>query len=974
MNLTTQQNIAINTIANSVSVEAGAGSGKTTVIINRSLKILGNDYSNISRLLIITFTDKASQELKSRLRTHIPNKYRYKLENAWIGTFHFCFARIIRQHAPVLSIDPLFNIMDENTAEIVSSECIRTIFDELISTQDESALLLIDKLDYKTSVLIFEELMRYRWHAQKVLQRGEANEGRDQELTKALLHIFSLIQDSFDAHLRQQSSLDFQSLETMVLKLFEANKDILLSYQKKFEHILVDEFQDTNDLQTEIVTKIINPRYNKICIVGDPRQSIYRFRGANPTCFKNVQDLIKKHGGTTISLSHNFRSKKGIVDFVNTFQAGVIPDIASNDSALVPTRDNTASPPLIAIQVNVDPQESAFLRRHAEADCLAKYIANSRAAGDFKIGDVACLFRTLNDASIYESAFRRYNLPYRFYGSRGLLERQEITDLLFVLNWAAHPNDYISFLGILRSPFVGLSDNEIVILAGPDGKGLPKIIPTHPKLKLLREIQSLSAYLRPSELIRHVIESTGYELVLDKLDRTGGISSNLEHFVSLIKSIERSEQIALVDFSHFLKELKELSARLGDAPSQADSIDAIKCMTVHAAKGLEFPVVILPELFRAQPSVRGNFLFLRQEGLAFKQKNALLPFSKKEDTPYYTELKQKEESELMQESKRLLYVAMTRAQEKLVIPIHKEIKRNAPWHLWLSEIAGGSSNIQVINSDSITKATAINRISSETKKGILARSNLAQKKQIYTVSELECFQRCPMEYKLKYVRNIPSSKITLEAESFIPANIFGLIAHKILEEYDLSKTPNIDEIIRIKGLENNVVLNGESVKQLRVLLEFVKESPILRKYKVIGRELDFNWLTSNVRITGTIDYLIETEDGALQIVDFKTDNVTESEAPAHSSYYELQLVCYALAAKAATGKAVGSTSLIYLKPNYTHTVVFDEIREDRGRQDIESVVTAINEMDFAPTKLKKTCITCPYHHNKVCWEDNCLKI
>lgn len=686
--------MATRSIDESMAIVAGAGSGKTTVLIERCANIIGGDWSRLDQILVITFTEKAAGELKARIRERVPSSFRYKLENAWIGTFHSFSARILRQHSPLIGIDPAFSIIDENASNLAISECVKSKLISLLSEGDESADNLVDSIDFRSATAVLEELMRFRWHAKRsFLSKSEAT-GEEQVLIDALASVYNQIEAKYESYLRAISALDFQDIEMRIIELLQGNNDILEYYQKKFRHILVDEFQDTNDTQTELVLKLFNPRKNKLCIVGDPRQSIYRFRGANINCFGEVMEIIRKNSGTPHVLAHNFRSRKSIVDFVNRAGGSLnLSLFAELPNELIAVRENESINPIKTISIELPSDSKVFDRRTAEAKLLASFINEQRSENRFRLGDIVCLFRALTGTSPYELEFRKAKIPYRFFGGRGLLDRQEISDLMAVLNFAANPNDQIAMLGILRSPLIGLSDNELVLLTGPDGNSFLENIFHHPRAALLNDLKSWPAHLNPSEILRRAVDVTGYEALCHKLDESGGMAANIEHFISLATSIERQGPTPLINYAGFIRELKKQSAKIGDPVAQSDNANAVKCMTVHAAKGLEFPVVILPDLFRTPPAAGGNWIFLRDKGVAFKMRDPDAPFGPRKETERYITLRDRERDESNAESKRLLYVAMTRARDMLVIPIHKEMKKEGPWHKWLAPLIENENGI-----------------------------------------------------------------------------------------------------------------------------------------------------------------------------------------------------------------------------------------------------------------------------------------
>jgi ATP-dependent helicase/nuclease subunit A len=984
---TEAQNAAIYTIDRSTSVVAGAGSGKTTVLIERCCHIIGDDWSELDRLLAITFTEKAAAELKARLRKRMPPRDRYRLETAWIGTFHACCARMLRQHAPLIGLDPAFAIMDENAAKLASRRAVKLALLDLLEERDESASFLVDAIDFRTATGALEDLMGFRWHARRSFEKPESDDAEELKILKALAHLYSVAEEKLLAQFDQTGALDFQELEIRTLSLLEGNPDVLKAYRKRFKHLLVDEFQDTNDIQTELVLNMYEPGTNQLCIVGDPRQSIYRFRGANIDCFATALERIRNCKGETIHLAENFRSRHGIVTFVNASQQALadglfgrltIDGITSSSEGMKAARisgDNGAA--VATIEITTDPKTKVADRRTLEAEAVAGFISKIVREGDAAWGDVVCLFQALTGVAPYEAAFKKAGVPFRLFGGRGFLKRQEVVDLINLLGYASDPTDHVSLLGLLRSPFISLSDDELVELAGPDGKSLISAVATDPRCKLLEELGHMAKHLRPSEVIRQAIDMTGFEILCKGSDDSSGATANIDRFIELAESIERQEPTPLAEFTGFIRELKKQSARLGNPPASGDASKAVRCMTVHAAKGLEFPVVILPDLFRKPHNLGGSWQFSRHEGVGFKLKDKLQPFGPRKNTDLYTRIIDEERSGDSAESKRLLYVAMTRARDLLVLPIHPGMKSDGPWHKWLTPIIEASDELMTFSvpegriegpfgdviieseKDSETPELVIERASAQQSEALSKRSS-------FTVSQLESFDRCPQEYYMKYVLGLPASDLFVENSEKLPANIFGSIIHGVLERYGESGASALEDLIKTECIANGVVPDSVITGRVEKAIEEAMILPIMGDIADGKHEVRFDWRIDDHFINGSIDWLKSSGDG-LEIVDFKTDDVREGDIELRAKEYDLQLMCYALASECATENVVTATSLVFLKPHIVHTTKLTDERRDEGVDRIKSIISNIEGLNFSIGEQSPPCFKCPYHHNGMCW-------
>lgn len=972
---TTSQRRAIETINKWVAVVAGAGSGKTAVLIARCLNVLKGNPSNLNHLLAITFTEKAAGELLSRIRKHIPSSDYHLLSHAWIGTFHSICARILRNNAPMISLDPSFSILDENAYHLLSQQVIYECFISLLEKKDHHALFMVEELDFKSAVAILKHLLEFRWHANRALEYCSKSNEREQKLHKATTHCYKEVERAVLDALLRQGSLDFQELEIKTVELLKNHPNIRKIYQRRFKHILVDEYQDTSDIQSELVFLLADPKVNHLAIVGDPRQSIYRFRGANVHCFEEAIRKIKEAGGDIIHMDENFRSEAAIVSLTNRTFDHLWSEMGADTLTPMKTarQDIHKGAAVDALLFKApDTKITTPLLRSHEAIGLANHIKSLVDGGRFNFSDIACLFKAMTNLTNYEMAFKKIGVPYRVFGGRGLLERQEIKDVIHALSFAANSSDHVALLGLLRSPLIGLSDDDCAKLAGHQGKDLPERALKDSRTSLLRFLTSAALSLLPSEIIKRVIDLTAYDIICQMLDPSGGMQANIERLISLAKSLEKEGPTTLGSFVTFISELKEKSARLGDPPALGFGGDAVSLMTVHTAKGLEFPVVIIPDLLREVPPQNQPYKFLRKEGLGFKLKDANHPFADRTETERFEHLSDIDAQEEQEEYKRLLYVALTRARDLLVLPLHHHLKIKARWHEWLlNSIDNSSSKITKKWEISQQKHPDLRKLKNINAEDILSQApvinefHLKKKSgNIFTVTELESYERCPHEYYLKYILGLPACEI-LPSSDRLPANIRGSIVHAVLQKYEsLSKT-NITNLITAECYAASIIPDKKILQDLKKPLNIFAQSKLAENINSGKRELRFDWKFKGAVITGTIDWLRSLKNG-FEIVDFKTDLIEAKTVKARAKEYDLQLITYALAAKAATKKHIASTTLYFLEPDVIHTDSMNERREKNGLQRIANIIGQIGKENFRPQMSKPRCFKCPYYMNKMC--------
>ncbi|MBI4126695.1 MAG: PD-(D/E)XK nuclease family protein, partial [Deltaproteobacteria bacterium] len=724
------------------------------------------------------------------------------------------------------------------------------------------------------------------------------------------------------------------------------------------------EYQDTNDLQALFVKLLFRPEDNRLFLVGDPRQSIYRFRGANVAGFFSMAEHIRQSGGVMLPLHENFRSRPGIISFVNRVAATLF----TPPLELVATLEPTATPEVIALCPPTTKDHSADEIRAHEARSIAATIHTLVTNEGFSLGDIVCLFQALTSTDIYEQALRLGGIPSRIFGGGYLLERPEIADLLSALSFAAFPERNRALIALLRSPLVGLSDDDLVLLAGEDGKGLRRNIRHHAEAgPILTLLETSHRLRRPSEIIRALLDHTGYEIFSATVDPSGGRTANIDRFLTIIENLEASAPISLRALVRYLHDLKIHGARLGETPATAEPTNAVRMMTVHAAKGLEFPVVILPDLIRGSHRANTQWCFARGEGLG-------LP-------PDVETLATREREADEEERKRLLYVALTRAEERLILPLHPDTKAKGLWHQWL---------LPFLNAPEVTVRDPESGIRSPEKDfRIPDPGSLIPKIEVFspppkltldtdavrtfTVSELETFARCPQEYYLKHVVGVPAESLLPQHREALPAYLRGSILHSVLEELEPEHLELLPDLIERHCLANHVVPDERLIAELRGPLDLFCTTPLFQSLGKGRREVPFRWQWEKIDVVGKIDWLRPEREGGWEIIDFKTDRLEPSEVGDRAKTYDLQMTTYALAVEAALEEKVTSTTLHFLQPGVPFTVPMDDRRRNEGKRAISAIAKRIAEANFTLGTFTPPCArpdtTCPYHLNGLCWLD-----
>lgn len=685
MTLTPVQLQAAHTIDCSVGIVANAGSGKTRVLVERVCRILETTSVGLSQILLVTFTDKAAQELKNRLAKRLSER-RLELMTAPITTFHGFATRVLREHAPTLGLPATFQIASEGEAAALLHQAVSETILGLLDAQDPHATLLCQRFKFRTLLARLIPLLEDRWSFQHYMDSTAPSS----EVIAAIRQVFTACEARYRRLKRDGDLLDFHDLEIFTWQLLRDSPQILSDYQRQFAHILVDEFQDTNPLQAAIIRQLFTPPDNILCIVGDPKQSIYRFRRADVSCFADMLQHIAEAGGTTIVLPDNFRSAPAIIDFVNTACSDMpqyTPLVARCRAPDFPAVCKISIPPM-----NGGEKISAEDRRRSEARAIVPFLPElAERHGGY--GQIACLFQTRDTLQIWANGLRVAGFPVHIYSSGGFWNRPEIRALIFPLHvlvglQLGRPDERF-LLAMLLSPLFSVTLDEVyrwihLMPAGPESS-LPRlhraVFQHSPVGNLLQQWREAARTHTLHELLRRVIDDTHLMDRLSAQDPSGQAASNVEAFLRRLQVMGRTRARELAVVLDQLTALQEMRDRTPDAPATIVHDNAIQMMTIHAAKGNEFPAVILPGLFRQPRSDCPSWLFEPGLGFALKYEDEFA--TEPIETPEWLDLQAHYARDEKEERTRLLYVALTRAAQELILPVHPDLlgtKKRMSWH------------------------------------------------------------------------------------------------------------------------------------------------------------------------------------------------------------------------------------------------------------------------------------------------------
>ena len=569
-------------------VIAGAGSGKTKVLTTRIANLIDSGVSPYN-ILAITFTNKAAKEMRERLELLVPNNY------AFVGTFHSFGVRIIRENYDLLGLNRNFTILDSDDVTTIIKRIMK---EKNIDSKECAPAYIRNRISFiKNENMSIAEIEKFfNTPAEKIAY----------EVYKEYINI-----------LKNNNSVDFDDLLLLPVKLFKNNPEVLEKYQDRFKYILIDEYQDTNEVQYSL-TKLLAKKHQNIFIVGDPDQSIYMFRGAN---YKNILNFEKDYkNAVIIPLEENYRSTSNILNAANSV-----------------IRNNKERKEKNLWSSKGDGVKVKYLRSYDEkneVDLVISEIKKLLEAG-YKKKDIAIFYRTNGQARVVEEQFLKANIPYKVVGSFYFYARKEIKDLICYLRLILNSDDEISLRRIINVPKrkIGPSTvNNLENMARAMNVSMFEAIETGKELEfknLILELRKDSESLSLTELIDDILDKSGLR---KEYETEGSLEAdlrleNLEEFKSITASFE--EQTGSVNLGDFLEEI----SLVADIEEHKESNDEVTLMTIHSAKGLEFDVV---------------FLIGMEEGI-FPHQNAFV------------------EENGIEEERRLCYVGITRAREKLYL-------------------------------------------------------------------------------------------------------------------------------------------------------------------------------------------------------------------------------------------------------------------------------------------------------------------
>ncbi len=762
--LNERQREAVLTTDGALMIVAGAGSGKTKVLTTRIAHLLaqGVDAFNI---LALTFTNKAAAEMKERVEHILGNR---EARNLYIGTFHSVFARILRAEAHRIGFPNSFTIYDTDDAKSV----VKTVVNELN----------LDPQHYKPNTVY------NRISAAKNALVGPAEYMTDyylqQEDMRSNRPMIGQIYDAYAKRCFKNGAMDFDDLLFKFYELLKTFPEVLHKYQHKFKYILIDEYQDTNPAQYEII-KLLGAVHENVCVVGDDAQSIYSFRGAT---IQNILQFQKDYDDVkVIKLEQNYRSTQNILNIAN--------EVIKNNKGQIPKTlftENSPGEKIRLVRSMTDNDEGRF---------VADAIQELRLRNHLKNKEFAILYRTNAQSRSFEESLRRMNIPYTIYGGISFYQRKEIKDYIAYLRIIVNPKDEEALKRIINYPVRGIGKTSIdraILAANENNISMWQVLEAAPMfgfkagvlnameefVVMIKSFHSMLPHKNAYDLAFHVGKQTAFvkELFNDK--STEGVQryENVQELLNSIKEFtetplsEESGEVGDKSLAAYLQQITLLT----DADEKDPNADTVKLMTIHAAKGLEFPVVFVGGL---------------EEGLF----------------PNAMSINTREE---LEEERRLFYVAVTRAKMRLYLTY-----ANTRYKFGSLTQNDPSRFIDEVPAQFIDKSFAGGGARNQTSSGLMGSAFERMQRGFGTGGNPEKKEKTFVSTlvnataKSKEVAHTPSS-------NFKPSDVSGLQAGMRVEHQKFG----FGNVIKLEGSQHNPVatIQFETAGEKKIMLNYAK--------------------------------------------------------------------------------------------------------------------------------------------------------
>ena len=1106
-----EEQLAAVEAAGTVFVSAGAGTGKTSVLVERYVRAVCDLGLDVDSILVITYTRKAAGELRTRIRAGLVARGRHDLaralDGAWISTIHGFCNRVLKAHPFGAGLDPRFRELEEAGAAVLRGEAFQRalegfcadggpeaarllatyratglrrmltgVYETLRSAGRDLVLELGERRSLEEAVAVFrseaaalaadasatEAQVATASEAARIVTEGASPErvvdlvalrargvraesyelarraveraaleqlaAHDRDLLQGLLVRFA---DEYEHAKRRESVVDFEDLQLAARDLLREDDAVRDEIRLRFRMVMVDEFQDTNRLQCELVDLVAHPDATEVFTVGDEFQSIYGFRHADVEVFRER----RAEATNPLTLRSNYRSRPQVLTAVNELFGSEFGDEYQPLAASAEFPDPVFGHPVELLVTDKSAyRDSGEHWRQGEARAIARRVAELVDSGEALPGEIVVLFAAGTDAERYEEALRRRGLAtYRATG-RGYFGQQQVADLLAYLRLLQNRYDDVALATVLASPLVGISNDALVLLRRnaprrplftalergvPEGVGADDARLLRAFAQRYERLARASSRLRLEELCERAVAEHDYDLAV--LARWDGARrfANLRKLGRLAREYEAVRGPDLAGFVQFVRDQGAAGARELEAVAEEEGADAVRLLTIHAAKGLEFKVVVVADAGREGGARGGDEIVALSDG-RFGFKMAHPTRGERRPVFEFEEIRRAEQAEERAERLRLYYVAMTRAVDRLIVSGAIDPGRAADRETpigWVLDRLGGHAAVAaasdgpvelelgdarfVLTVDRDASPCREDRYADAPGPASDAADEVGQQLLLFgdlpldapaaalelpalapvsappvhevrrlSYSALALFERCSYRYFAERVLGLAPAPVRREPAvgdvsggGGLAATEIGDAVHRVLETIPLDAPvapvrAELDELVRSWYPQ----AEGSELDRVAGHIDAYCESELARRIASLpgaSPERPFAFEHDGVLLHGRLDVLWRRGEDAL-VVDYKT-NELDGLAPVQvvDAEYRLQRLVYALA---CLRDGAGTVEVVYQfleRPDDVVSASFAAADAPDLEAELSAVVARIRSGTFAPTPSEFACSDCP---------------